>query len=473
MSNESIRSSDPPTASPSEEESASAVSSGANAVSPRNSTVPNKDETGYESECSTSSRSDADVAMSVLEIEADAYTRFIERQRMDVMYELRRLRLGERPVTGQPNRERIETFINTIHENQQEPTRTPSRRPPVPSAHMADINALASRRCVSAALTSVAFRQDLENTIRQSIGIQTPAPLPSVSPAATPAVPLARVPHAPPLPTVTTREPSPINVESIQTSRITAPPPTPAAVVPLVQRESTPIALNIERQTRELSAWQTITQLQRETIILEISDLVHRQLVSSALESDFRRHLEHNVLRRFEQGAPTDIGEAVPIAPPLPRAAPVPIAAAAAQPRTTQPIPPVPLTSHARLTVSTVDELSSRLDTMQQMLQLMFNMQIDMQRSIRQEVASALTNSRNPTTTAMPVANHPVDSGQCTICLTAAADTVLYRCGHLCVCYTCGLHLQQARRVEIVKCPVCRAPVDDILRVYRSSRDAE
>lgn len=123
--------------------------------------------------------------------------------------------------------------------------------------------------------------------------------------------------------------------------------------------------------------------------------------------------------------------------------------------------------------MTTVDELSSRLDTMQQMLQLMFNMQVDMQRSIRQEVASALTNTRNPTTTATPVANNPVDAGRCTICLTAVADTVLYRCGHLCVCYTCGLHLQQARRVEIVKCPVCRAPVDDILRVYRSSRDAE
>lgn len=114
---------------------------------------------------------------------------------------------------------------------------------------------------------------------------------------------------------------------------------------------------------------------------------------------------------------------------------------------------------------------------MQQMLQLMFNMQIDMQRAIRQEVASALTNNRTGTNTncatSIPLANHPVDAGQCTICLTAVADTVLYRCGHLCVCYTCGLHLQQARRVEIVKCPVCRAPVDDILRVYRSSRDAD
>ncbi len=126
-------------------------------------------ENGYESECSSSTRSEEEVACSALEVEADAFTRFIERQRMEVMFELRRLRLGERPVTGQPNRERIETFLNNIQEQQQE-TRLPSTRPVVPSAHVADIDALASRRCVTAALSSAAFRQDLENTIRFSIG---------------------------------------------------------------------------------------------------------------------------------------------------------------------------------------------------------------------------------------------------------------------------------------------------------------
>ena len=236
MSDETIRSTDQPaTTASSEQETAAAAAP--------SSTVPNKgsafafeflrrstrlsaDETGYESECSTSSRSEADVALSALEVEAEAYRRFIERQRMDVMYELRRIRLGERPVTGQPNRERIETFINTIHENQQEPARVPSRRPVVPSAHMADINSLASRRCVSAALTSVAFRQDLENTIRQSIGIRASVPVPT---------PAAHVSSTPP------RVPSPMNVEP------PPPAPTPAAIISPLRPEPTPIALNIER----------------------------------------------------------------------------------------------------------------------------------------------------------------------------------------------------------------------------------
>lgn len=107
---------------------------------------------------------------------------------------------------------------------------------------------------------------------------------------------------------------------------------------------------------------------------------------------------------------------------------------------------------------------------MQQMLQLMFSMQMDMQRSLRQEVASALaTNTSN----ASAPSSQPINSGHCTVCLSAVADTVLYRCGHLCVCYMCGLNLREAAPANRVTCPICRAPVDDILRVYRSSRDGE
>lgn len=105
---------------------------------------------------------------------------------------------------------------------------------------------------------------------------------------------------------------------------------------------------------------------------------------------------------------------------------------------------------------------------MQQMIQLMYTMQLDMQRSLRQEVASALSSSTNIVPN---LGQEPVDAGRCTVCLTESADTVLYRCGHLCVCYTCGLQLREGATVQIRKCPVCRAPIDDIVRVYRSSRD--
>jgi hypothetical protein len=174
-------------------------------------------ENGYESECSSSSRSEKDVARSALEIEADTFTRFIERQRVEVMFELRNLRLGERPVTGQPNRERIETFLNSIQEQQQRDVRAPSTRPVVPSAHIADIDALANRRCVSAQLGSSGFRQDLENAIRRSIGTR-------------PVAPVQQIPQAPPIP----RTLPPTNIEQHVS------PTLPLQAAPVIREQERP-----------------------------------------------------------------------------------------------------------------------------------------------------------------------------------------------------------------------------------------
>ena len=174
------------------------------------------DENANESECGSNSRSEVDVTSSAFEIEADAFTRFIERQRVEVTFELRRLRLGERPVTGQSNRERIETFLNNI---QEQDTRAPSTRPVVPSAHIADINALANRRCVSAALGSAGFRQDLENSIRRSI---TPRPI----------TPAQQIPPAPPIPQ--TFASNTIEQPHVQ---ITPDPPVLPVRVPLIRRD--------------------------------------------------------------------------------------------------------------------------------------------------------------------------------------------------------------------------------------------
>ncbi|XP_051935841.1 E3 ubiquitin-protein ligase NEURL1-like [Hippocampus zosterae] len=53
----------------------------------------------------------------------------------------------------------------------------------------------------------------------------------------------------------------------------------------------------------------------------------------------------------------------------------------------------------------------------------------------------------------------------CAICCDGAADTALYDCGHLCLCYTCALKLKQ----DQASCPMCRKPIRDIIKTYRSS----
>lgn len=55
---------------------------------------------------------------------------------------------------------------------------------------------------------------------------------------------------------------------------------------------------------------------------------------------------------------------------------------------------------------------------------------------------------------------------ECYICYERSIDSVLYMCGHMCMCYTCAI--QQWRGKGGGHCPLCRAPIRDVIRIYRS-----
>ena len=50
----------------------------------------------------------------------------------------------------------------------------------------------------------------------------------------------------------------------------------------------------------------------------------------------------------------------------------------------------------------------------------------------------------------------------CLVCEELPADAVLYRCGHRCACLRCAHFM----RYEQLSCPLCRAPIDDVIRVF-------
>ncbi|CAL0334931.1 unnamed protein product [Lupinus luteus] len=52
--------------------------------------------------------------------------------------------------------------------------------------------------------------------------------------------------------------------------------------------------------------------------------------------------------------------------------------------------------------------------------------------------------------------------GNCCICYDMKVDSVLYRCGHMCACLKCANELQW----NSGKCPICRAKIVDVVRVY-------
>uniref|UniRef100_A0A9L0IK69 RING-type E3 ubiquitin transferase n=1 Tax=Equus asinus TaxID=9793 RepID=A0A9L0IK69_EQUAS len=55
-------------------------------------------------------------------------------------------------------------------------------------------------------------------------------------------------------------------------------------------------------------------------------------------------------------------------------------------------------------------------------------------------------------------------NGECTVCFDGEVDTVIYTCGHMCLCHSCGLRLKRQARAC---CPICRRPIKDVIKIYR------
>lgn len=140
-----------------------------------------------------------------------------------------------------------------------------------------------------------------------------------------------------------------------------------------------------------------------------------------------------------------------------------------------------------------------------------FDLQLDIQRSIRQEVAAAmsapatLSLSRDVEDTSTcttgdqsssnlssvnghhneqhsnlrqsvgqggssvassTVQTSGVSAGLCSICLESSVDSLLYGCGHMCTCAICGRQLLAGGQ----SCPICRAPIRDVVKAFVVAR---
>ncbi|KAM7524756.1 hypothetical protein LguiA_014658 [Lonicera macranthoides] len=111
-----------------------------------------------------------------------------------------------------------------------------------------------------------------------------------------------------------------------------------------------------------------------------------------------------------------------------------------------------------------MEQLHQEMFEIRKSLKSCINMQVKLQRSIKQEVASAV--KRSVRKEGKESARKTTRKGRCCVCNEKRIDSLLYRCGHMCTCFKCAHDLQMSTG----KCPVCEAPILDVVRPYADDR---
>jgi hypothetical protein len=376
----------------------------------------------------------------------------------ELAIELRRLQFANRPVSSTETKTRLEEFfVNTINAND-----STNHRRNNPDVFRSDnmrneIEVLGSQRRVSSILQSA--RQRLEATLQR---FATPSP--PTRPAPTQVQSTVEQPTLNQSATYTnglqTSSTSINSLQSntsnnliVQSSDGTTNLLTPVtAYVPVIANNSLngPVLLNhgpwLTAQRDPIRT--SIDELRREQIIEEISELVHQQLVSSTLESQFRRHLEQQIMsqlqmrgddgqrtrdfiqrltqtERIERNDFSHLGIQRQSEVEIGDSASVLLDQATAL-RFTQP-------SSSR----EMRNVQMELKELKTLMKLSFELQLDMQRSLRQEIAAliagTLTQQQSVPRASSLNTHRASNEGSCVICTEGQVDTVFYKCGHMSV----------------------------------------
>ncbi|KAJ1430519.1 Zinc finger, RING-type [Sesbania bispinosa] len=105
-----------------------------------------------------------------------------------------------------------------------------------------------------------------------------------------------------------------------------------------------------------------------------------------------------------------------------------------------------------------MDQLFHEMSELRKSLKICMDMQMQSQQFKNQEVHTVKEERKK-------FHNKTPKKGNCCICHEKKVNSVLYRCGHMCACLKCANELQW----NSGKCPICRAPIIDVVRVYTNT----
>eukprot|EP00850_Spirogloea_muscicola_P012462 SM000080S22977 [mRNA] locus=s80:594522:598028:+ [translate_table: standard] len=213
----------------------------------------------------------------------------------------------------------------------------------------------------------------------------------------------------------------------------------------------------------------------------EIRELLARRSVSSTLASEFRAHLDeliHTLIQRQPRGGQAShiLDEAGNHPPPPPPPPPPPVPRSLAQRiwpgRFTAAQMEGNVSRDSRegegraALVEEVRKVTAGLEELRAMFSEMMVMQLELQRCVRQELSSALheaSTSRGVSQEAQGNLQWELAKvGTCSVCCDKDINCLLYRCGHMCTCHRCAQELL----ARTGRCPMCRAPIVEVVRAF-------
>ncbi|XP_021300243.1 E3 ubiquitin-protein ligase NEURL1-like [Herrania umbratica] len=106
-----------------------------------------------------------------------------------------------------------------------------------------------------------------------------------------------------------------------------------------------------------------------------------------------------------------------------------------------------------------MEQLHQEMAELRRSIMSCMDMQMKLQQWFNREVRSDGGEGKNS-------ADRAPWKRSCCICYEVQVDSLLYRCGHMCTCLKCAHELQWSGG----KCPICRAPILDVVAYQPSER---